>query len=110
MSIRPWVVFNLILAAHALRPPIATADDAAKLQFFEARIRPVLVEHCYSCHAADAKILRGGLLLDSREGLQGGGDSGQPCIVAGKPEESSLIAALKHDGLQMPPEKQLAPE
>src|SRR5262249_28175531 len=65
-------------------------------------IRPVLVEKCYSCHSADAKILRGGLLLDSRDGLLKGGDSG-PAIVPGNADESVLIQALRYDGYEMPP-------
>ncbi|HXG10340.1 MAG TPA: DUF1553 domain-containing protein [Gemmataceae bacterium] len=80
------------------------------VDFFEKKIRPVLVEHCYQCHSAEAeakKKLRGGLRVDSREGLLKGGDSG-PAIVPGKPEESLLIQALRYaDGLQMPPRGKL---
>jgi hypothetical protein len=89
----------------------ASADDAAVLnaadvEFFEQRIRPVLIEHCYECHAADSKILRGGLQVDSRDALRKGGDSG-PAVVPGKPTESLLIAALRHESFEMPPEKKL---
>lgn len=77
-----------------------------QLAFFESKIRPVLVEHCYSCHAQDSKILRGGLLVDSRNGLLDGGDSGTT-IVPGKPEESLLIEALKYESYEMPPEGKL---
>jgi len=75
-------------------------------QFFESKIRPVLVEHCYECHAADSKIVRGGLQLDSRAATLKGGDTG-PALVAGKPEDSLLIQALKHESLAMPPESKL---
>ncbi|MBM4077347.1 MAG: hypothetical protein FJ267_17085, partial [Planctomycetes bacterium] len=85
-----------------------TRFDAAQLDFFEARIRPVLVQSCYSCHSEDAKNLRGGLLLDSREGLLKGGDSG-PAVAIGHPEQSLLIKALKHDEMEMPPDKKLPP-
>lgn len=81
------------------RPATDTADDVV---FFESRIRPVLVQHCYECHAADSKIVRGGLLLDTRDALLKGGDSG-PGLVAGQPENSLLIQALYYDSLQMPP-------
>ncbi|MCE9606488.1 MAG: DUF1553 domain-containing protein, partial [Planctomycetia bacterium] len=77
------------------------------LKHFEAKIRPVLVEKCYSCHSAGAKALRGGLLLDTKEGLILGGDSG-PALVVGKPEESSLIQALKFESFEMPPSGKLA--
>ena len=78
-----------------------------KLDFFEAKIRPVLVQHCYECHAADSKMLRGGLLVDSRQGLLEGGESG-PAVVPGEPEESLLISALQHDGFEMPPQQKLS--
>ncbi|MBL8809568.1 MAG: DUF1553 domain-containing protein [Planctomycetaceae bacterium] len=84
----------------------ATAD-AEKLAFFENQIRPVLIRHCYECHSADSKELRGGLLVDSREGLAIGGDSG-PAIQTDKPADSLLLKALKYeDGLEMPPAKKL---
>ena len=81
-------------------------------QFFEQKIRPVLAQHCYACHSADAdqkKKLKGGLYLDFAEGLLTGGDSG-PAIVKGKAAESLLIKALKYDGLEMPPTGKLPPE
>jgi len=77
-----------------------------QLTFFETKIRPVLVEHCYSCHAQDSKILRAGLFVDSRNGLIEGGDSGA-AIVPGEPEESLLIEALKYESYEMPPEGKL---
>ena len=91
--------------------PSAVAEDldSRGVDFFETRIRPVLVEQCQECHAADAKQVRGGLLVDSREGLLSGGDSG-PAIVPGKPEESPLIEALRFESFEMPPEGQLPRE
>src|SRR6266567_121861 len=61
-----------------------------KIEFFEARIRPVLANSCYACHA-DSKL--GGLRIDSRVALLAGGKSG-PAIVPGRPEESLLIKAV----------------
>ncbi len=84
----------------------AATADAAKVEFFEARIRPALVEHCYSCHSTDAKDVKGGLLLDSRQGLFVGGDSGQ-ALVPGNVGASLLLKALRHEGLEMPPEQKL---
>lgn len=91
------------------------ADDkpAAKdLEFFEKRIRPVLVAQCYECHSAEAASrgkLKGSLAVDSRAGLLKGGDTG-PTIVPGKPGESLLIKALKHDAnvSAMPPKEKLS--
>src|SRR5947208_362639 len=76
-------------------------DDKAGIDFFEKKIRPVLVQSCYECHSAGAKKLKGGLLLDTRAGIQKGGDSGA-AIEAGNAKDSLLIEALRYDGLEMP--------
>ncbi|MGL4555410.1 MAG: DUF1549 domain-containing protein, partial [Gemmataceae bacterium] len=97
----------LAFAFHAEEAPKPPA--AAGLRFFEQKIRPVLVKQCYECHSADAKKKRGGLLVDTRAGLLKGGDAG-PAVVPGKPIESLLIKAMRHDGLVMPPKDKLSPE
>src|SRR5713226_9058408 len=101
------LVIVLLLAANFSS---AHADDPRpnreETEFFEKRIRPVLVEHCYECHSGAAKI-KGGLRLDSRDGWSKGGDSGV-AIVPGKPEESLLVEAVRSDGdLKMPPKGRL---
>ncbi len=85
----------------------AHADDPG-VEFFEKKIRPLLVAHCSECHAADAKKLGGGLLLDSRDGVRKGGESGA-AIVPGKPNESLLIKAVRYtdDSVKMPPKGKL---
>jgi len=89
------------------------ADDSAEIRgvrFFEQKIRPVLVSRCYDCHSAkalSANRLKGKLLLDTREGIRAGGESG-PAIVPGKPGDSLLIGALRYESFKMPPKKQLA--
>lgn len=75
-------------------------------EFFERQVRPLLAEHCYSCHSVGASESRGGLQLDSRGGLLAGGESG-PAVVPGDPEASLLIEAVRYEGYQMPPESQL---
>ncbi len=99
----------VLLSAGASRAAAQPAgSDSAGLEFFEKKVRPVLVEHCYKCHSAQAKKVKGGLLLDSREGLLRGGDTG-PALVPGKPEQSRLIEAIgyKNVDLQMPPKGKL---
>jgi cytochrome c553 len=100
----------LILALAATPRLAVAADDPKAVEFFEAKIRPVLVEQCYKCHgeeAAKEKKLKGGLRLDTKAGWQKGGDTG-PAIVPGKPKEGTLLASLKYDGdLQMPPKGKL---
>jgi mono/diheme cytochrome c family protein/cytochrome c553 len=96
----------LVAAMHtsARAEPISTADA----EFFEKEIRPLLIQHCYKCHGESPEP-KGGLALTSRAAILKGGESG-PAAVAGKPQESLLIAAVKHDGLEMPPESdKLAP-
>ena len=81
----------------------------AQLDFFERKIRPVLVEHCYRCHsqqAADDDQLKAGLLVDSRQGLLHGGDSGT-ALIPGDPGGSLLIEALRYESFEMPPEGRL---
>lgn len=92
---------------------VAQPPDAAGIEFFEKKIRPVLVQHCYACHSEEArknKKLRGGLLLDTRDGVLKGGDSG-PALVPGKVKDGHLLAALRYDGdVKMPPNRQLSDE
>ncbi len=82
------------------------ADDAQELKFFETKIRPVLVKHCYECHAEDAKKIQGGLLLDTRAGALQGGENG-PAVVPGEPDESLLLDALRQESFEMPPDGKL---
>lgn len=79
-------------------------------EFFEKKIRPVLAEHCFECHSADSKKLKGGLRLDSRAALLSGGETG-PSLVPGKPSESLLWLAMNHgkQDLAMPPKKAKLP-
>jgi len=78
--------------------------------FFEQRIRPVLVERCYTCHSAAADPIKGQLQLDSAEALARGGASGSPAVVAGAPDLSLLLKAIRREDatLQMPPKEALS--
>ena len=100
-----WLlVLSLVSFALPLRAAGLRADG---VEFFEARIRPVLVERCYKCHSAEAEKLKGSLRLDSREGVLKGGESGKPAVVPRDVEKSRLIEAIRYrnDELQMPPTK-----
>lgn len=85
----------------------ATECRSDDVDFFESRIRPVLVEKCHSCHSTDAKSAKGELLLDSREAARRGGESG-PAIVPGDPDNSLLLSALRYDSFEMPPTGKLS--
>jgi cytochrome c553 len=80
-------------------------------RFFESKIRPVLMTKCNQCHATGAEKIKGGLLVDTSEGLRKGGDTG-PAVVPGDLEESLLIAAIRYrdEALQMPPKAKLPVE
>ena len=99
------------LFAVACSTSLALANDAGEfsndqIAFFESKIRPLLVEHCYECHAAGSKILQGGLRVDHRAGLLKGGDSGA-AVVPKQAAKGLLIKALRHEDVKMPPKGKL---
>ena len=102
------LTFLILLLASTAAAASARASDGVGAEFFESRVRPVLVERCYKCHSAESEKLKGGLLVDSREGLLKGGDSG-PAVVPGHPERSRLVEAVSYHNvdLQMPPKAKL---
>ena len=85
----------------------ANADETANIEFFEKKIRPVLVEYCYECHSSSSKAIKGELRLDTRETIRKGGESGTG-IVPGDLEQSSIISALKFESVEMPPKGKLS--
>jgi hypothetical protein len=91
-----------------LSPPATASDkDPKGIEFFESKIRPVLIKNCLECHSTQSPKVKGGLYLDSRDGMRKGGDSG-PAVVPGSVEKSLIIQALRHEGmLEMPPKKRL---
>ena len=104
---------TLGLAILLASSSFAVAADANKqgIALFESKIRPVLIQHCYKCHSAEAKKnkkLKAGLYLDTSAGVLRGGETG-PAIVAGKPKDSLLIRAIKHEDadMKMPPKSKL---
>ena len=100
---------GLAVLCSVVLVPSLHATDAVGLEFFEKKIRPVLVEHCYQCHSAKAQAankLKGGLRLDTQGGTRAGGDTG-PAVVPGKVSESLLVNALQQDRFEMPPKGKL---
>jgi len=90
------------LSLHAADSPAAESDE-----FFETRIRPVLVEKCLDCHGPGNA--EHGLRVDAGTHLLTGGTHG-PAIVPGDPDASLLIQAVRRtrDELQMPPDEPLS--
>lgn len=97
-------IAGLGLVCLATWPQRTSASDES--DFFERKIRPVLVEHCYECHAGESDLIQGGLRLDEPDAMVRGGDSG-PLLTPGEPDKSLLLAAIRYDGLEMPPEGRL---
>ena len=99
-------VIAAVMGLLVMTRGLGVAEDAKALAHFESKIRPVLVEHCLECHSIESGKAKGGLRLDDREAVLRGGDSG-PALVPGKPEESLLLAAIRHSDhdLEMPPRK-----
>ncbi len=125
-SLRPQIA--LVLLALASWAEVCLADDAAsaaestansttesatkfsaeQIEFFEAKVRPLLVKHCYECHSGEAKKLMAGLRLDGRELAIRGGDSGS-AVSPGNPAESLLLEAVRWESFEMPPAGKLKP-
>lgn len=103
------VGFGLLLLTFLGSVTATPAADADGIDFFETKVRPLLVKHCYSCHSSQAQKIRGNLLLDSSTAARKGGDSG-PSVVPGDLERSLLIKAVRYtdDGLRMPPKGKLS--
>jgi len=101
--LRKAVVFCCAIVGSMYAPPACADED---VDFFENRIRPLLVQHCYECHSASSAEVQGGLRLDSRAAIRKGGESG-PAVVPGKVSESLLLEAVRHESFEMPPDKKL---
>ena len=102
----------LVMTTGGFLQPLFGKDlKPEHLAFFETNIRPLFFEHCYKCHSADAKKIRGGFLLDSKPGMLRGGDSG-PAIAPSDVEGSRLVQMIRQDPdyESMPPKYKLAPE
>ena len=90
----------LSVAAVAAEKPLTPAET----DFFEKKVRPVLVERCYQCHSEKGEKIKGGLVLDTKHGWMVGGDTG-PALVPGDADKSLIIQAIRYDNaeIEMPP-------
>ena len=101
-------LFLLALIACGSATLAAAELDKDGVELFRKKILPVFEQHCFECHSAKAEELKGGLRLDTREGLAKGGDTG-PAVKPGDVEDSLLLRAMryKEDDLKMPPKGRL---
>jgi hypothetical protein len=109
-SLRAVLTLILFSLPASLLAADASIPAPAQLEFFESKIRPLLIDHCYECHSADAKIPKGGFLLDTRDGIRRGGDSKNAAVVPGDALRSGLIEAVRwtNPQFQMPPKRKLS--
>jgi hypothetical protein len=103
------MVLALVSGVVAGGAASAAPPGESGVEFFEKKVRPLLVEHCHACHSEQAKKVRGGLYLDSEQGWLRGGDLG-PAVKPGDPEQSLLISAVRQEDelLKMPPKGKLS--
>src|SRR5882672_4423258 len=101
-SIKLLAVIGVVLGG------VVRADEGS--EFFEKKIRPVMVDRCYECHSVTAKKVKGKFKLDTKEDFEKGGDTG--VVVPGDPEKSLLIKAVRYkdEDLAMPPKMKLSDE
>lgn len=95
------IVVSLADVAKCSEPP---TDEAAE-RHFTVKVLPLLKEKCLACHGKDSDDLKGEFSVLSRDELIRGGESKQPGIVPGKPNEGTVIAAISWEGLEMPPKE-----
>ena len=109
IAMRTRVITVAILGLASLGMAQEKPLTRAQVDFFEKKIRPVLVENCYKCHSAKSEKVKGELLLDTKAGARNGGESG-PAVVPRDLKKSLLIEAVRwsDEDLQMPPKKKLA--
>ena len=105
---RAHLLLKLLLGALISISWASAAERGATeegIRFFRDKVQPVLEENCYECHSANAKKVKGGLLLDSAAGMRRGGETG-PALIPGNADKSLLLQAIRHEGeLEMPPKK-----
>lgn len=106
----PAVLAGLSLALSTTI--VARADEAAPVlsearanRIFTLKVLPLLKDKCFGCHGSDPQDIRGGYNLLSREGMLRGGESEEPSLVPGNPEQSSLYQAVRWEGYEMPPKE-----
>ncbi len=103
-SIRSWSLHAAVwICIATMSVDVVRASDT---EFFERKIRPVLIKHCYQCHAGDNDDIKGGLRLDDPDAMRRGGDSGT-AVMPGQPDKSLLLAAIRYEGMEMPPSGRL---
>nr|WP_242631281.1 PSD1 and planctomycete cytochrome C domain-containing protein [Rubinisphaera italica] len=101
------LTFLVMVSAKNLTQAAEETNTAQDYEFFEKQVRPLLAEHCYSCHSAKSDKLKAGLYVDRRSSLLKGGDSG-PAIIPHDVDGSLFIEAIRYESYEMPPKGKLS--
>lgn len=108
---KPIICVALLTACAGVQQELKAEETLSpeQSQFFENKIRPVLIKQCYSCHSVQENEREGGLTLDTREGIRSGGEQG-PAVVPGSHSQSLLLKAIRYSDskLKMPPDGKLS--
>ena len=96
----------LVIVSGPVGLAAGKAITPAQSEFFEKRVRPLLISRCFQCHSGKSKVLKGGLRLDSSQAVLTGGDSGTS-VVPGDPDKSLLIRSIRYQAYEMPPSGKL---
>ena len=115
VRLHPTRQLQLIALAVFAVPMTAVSSAAAdkaltpqQVEFFEKRVRPLLISRCFQCHSGKSKVLKGGLRLDSHQAVLKGGDTGT-AVVPGEPDKSLLVRSIRYQAYEMPPTGKLKP-
>lgn len=100
------LILNICLWGNAFAADVP-APTTEQIEFFEAKVRPLLVEHCFECHSSESKKLKGGLKLDSRDAILKGGDSGAG-VMPRDSAKSLIVDAVRWKTFEMPPKGKLS--
>jgi len=100
------LILSLIVSSSAL-----FADEKSEREF-TLKVLPLLKDKCFGCHGNDAEDIKGDYNMLTRELLLKGGETGDEAVVAGQPDEGTLLPAIAWDDMEMPPKEndRLTPE
>ena len=70
-----WVGVGVVLLSQGRLTQAVETNNALRafsreqVEFYEKKVQPILEQNCYKCHSHQAEKIKGGLVLDSRDGL-----------------------------------------
>ena len=90
-SHRSIFIVPLMISLFVSLAAIAEEPSAEHLEFFETKVRPLLVDQCFQCHSEHSKPIKAGLQLGSRVAALRGGESGAAIVPRGLPQSATSI-------------------